>query len=231
MTKINKSLTKLFLKSNINPRKFATYTHNSDCDWIINQSGLPWLELKLPVPYEEILEEIIANADFLIDHRDDYGEHEGWKSFCIHGKSLHTTQHCVDNRPYQWIPEILSTMPRTVEYFKSWNLEFVRLRVMALEPGGYVSVHRDTTESFLTPINIAITQPIDCKFVIEDWGIVPFQVGKAFILDVSNRHAVINNSNETRYHIIAHYNKLTADFNTLIKDCYSANISNGSFDN
>ena len=94
---------------------------------------------------------------------------------------------------------------------------------MALEPGGFVSVHQDVTVSSLSPINIAITQPEGCKFVVEGWGVVPFKVGTSFMLDIANRHAVINNSNETRYHIIAHYAELNNKFKKIVEDSYYNN--------
>ena len=141
------------------------YNPDADFDWIKYQSGLPWLCLNIDIPYQQILKEIQSIQSLLVDHRDSYGEHLGWKSFCIHGKSLTTTQHSIDDREFHWIPEIIKTMPRTVEYFQSWGLEFHRLRVMALEPGGFVSIHTDTDRKRLYPINIAITQPTDCKFI------------------------------------------------------------------
>jgi hypothetical protein len=91
---------------------------------------------------------------------------------------------------------------------------------MALEPGGFVSVHQDRKKSALEPINIAITQPVGCDFVMEGWGVIPFENGKAFMLDISNRHAVVNNSKETRYHIIAHCADLNNTFKKIIENCY-----------
>ena len=221
MNDLTRPLTNLFVKSNLTPKKsWPAVTENSDCDWIVDHSGVPWVDLKIAVPVNDVLEEIKNNVDLLVDHRDDYGEHQGWKSFCIHGKSLTTTQHSIDDREFHWIPEIIKTMPRTVEYFQSWGLEFHRLRVMALEPGGFVSIHTDTDRKRLYPINIAITQPTDCKFIMEGWGVVPFEVGKSFILDISNRHAVVNNSNETRYHIIAHYTQLNNKFKNIVENSY-----------
>ncbi len=221
MTDQTRPLTNLFVKSNLIPKKsWPTQIDSDNCGDIIDHSGIPWLELDINVPHEDILKEIKNNIELLVDHRDDYGEHSGWKSFCIHGKSLTTTQHCVDDRPFCWIPEIVESMPHTVEYFQSWNLDFYRLRVMALEPGGFISIHKDSDQKILYPINIAITQPTDCKFVMEDWGVVPFEVGKSFMLDVSNRHAVVNNSYETRYHIIVHYKELNDKFKNIVKISY-----------
>jgi hypothetical protein len=214
-------LTNSFVKSNLTPKKFITSpTESHRFDWITQHSGIPWLKLLVDVPYTEILKEIENNVELLVDHRDDYGEHQGWRSFCIHGKSLTQTQHCDDDRPFVWIPEVVERMPVTVNYFKSWNLDFCRLRVMALDPGGFISLHRDDKTSILRPINIAITQPDQCEFVMEGWGIVPFAPGDAFMLDISNLHAVVNNSNETRYHIIAHYSNLPDSFKTIVEQSY-----------
>jgi hypothetical protein len=222
MANRNRSLTNLFIKSNrISKNSKEDILESKDFKWITKHSGVPWLRLSMQIPYEDILKEIRNNVDFLVDHRDDYGEHQGWKSFCIHGKSLHTTRHCTDDRPFHWIPEVVEQMPVTVNYFKSWNLAFNRLRVMALEPGGFISVHRDEKTPFLGPINIALTQPAGCDFVMEGWGIVPFNPGNAFMLDISNLHAVVNNSNKTRYHIIAHYNNPPDAFKKIVEDSYN----------
>jgi hypothetical protein len=221
MNDLTRPLTKLFVKSNVVRRlPWPDRSTPHDYHWITHHSGAPWIDLKITIPIEDILKEIKINTELLVNHRDDYGEHYGWKSFCIHGKSLTTTQHCDDDRPFHWIPEIIKTMPRTVEYFQSWGVDFYRLRVMALEPGGFVSVHSDSNQQGLGPMNIAITQPIDCQFVMEGWGVVPFETGKTFMLDTSNRHAVVNNSNEIRYHIIAHYKNLTDEFKNIVEQSY-----------
>ena len=221
MVTITKSLTNSFVKSNRTAKKSIPLSSKfQDFDWITQRSGIPWLKLALEIPYQDILTEIKNNAELLVDHRDDYGEHQGWRSFCIHGKGLTQTQYSEDDKPFVWIPEIIERMPVTVNYFKSWNLDFCRLRVMALDPGGFVSLHRDEKTSILRPINIAITQPEECEFVMEGWGTVPFTPGDAFMLDISNLHAVVNNSNETRYHIIAHYNTVPDSFKTIVEQSY-----------
>ena len=54
-----------------------------------------------------------------------------------------------------------------------------------------------------------LTTPKGCDFVMEDIGIVPLNPNKGAWLDLSNRHSVRNDSNETRYHIILHGGKTT----------------------
>ena len=65
-------------------------------------------------------------------------------------------------------------------------------------------MHKDDKSNRLTPVNIAITQPSDCHFVMDKHGEIPFCPGKSFMLDVGNLHTVVNNSNKPRYHLIVH---------------------------
>ena len=185
------------------------YNLTADCKWIRHKSGLPWLPLDILVPVEAILSEIKNIESLLTDHRDEYAENVGWKSFCIHGKSYNATREDAyynDTRPHSWTPEAIERMPNTVNYFLNhWpKTQFSRLRVMLLESGGHITIHSDSVISALSPINIAITQPTDCVFVMENFGVIPFVPGSAYMLDVSNRHTVFNNSPHPRWHIIIH---------------------------
>ena len=186
------------------------YNYAADFEWIQNQSKMPWLCLNLSVPTDMIMQEIANIEHLLSSHRNSqYNEHQGWKSFCIHGKSydaIKEDNYYNDSRLHSWTPEAVALMPNTVKYFqREWpGNTFFRIRVMLLEPGGYISIHSDSEISKLSPINIAITQPDNCVFVVEKYGTVPFKSGTAFWLDVSNNHAVVNNSPLPRWHIIVH---------------------------
>jgi len=57
---------------------------------------------------------------------------------------------------------------------------------------------------FGVPINIAIIHPKDCVMTLEGYGCVPFEEGKAFIINIRNYHSVINPSNQSRIHLISH---------------------------
>lgn len=206
------------------------YNPNADFNWIMNNSGMPWLQLDIEIPYEIILSEIKNIELLLVDHRDDYSEHRGWKSFCIHGKSYNATReesYYSDDRPYTWTAEAQQGMPQTVDYFSnSWlGNQFKRIRVMLLEPGGYISIHQDSTVSKLTAVNIAITQPAECKFVMANHGTVPFLPGRAFWLDTSNQHTVINNSDQPRWHIIVHQS-FDDNFQNIVVNSYKKLYNN-----
>jgi len=159
----------------------------------------------------------------MVPHRDEYAEHQGWFSFCIHGKSYNATReesHYQDNCPYIWTPEASKYMPTTVKYFQQWPaLLFCRIRIMLLEPGGYITIHRDYDHNCLSAINIAITQPNDCAFVMENYGVVPFERGSAIWMDLSNNHVVFNNSNQRRWHIIVHQT-FDSNFQNLVVNSY-----------
>jgi hypothetical protein len=207
------------------------YNPLADFDWIQSQSGLPWLPLSLLIPHESILTEIKNIEKLLSVHRDEYGEHFGWKSFCIHGKAYNATrelEYYKDDRPYNWTTEAQTLMPATVDYFKTqWpGDQYQRVRVMLLEPGGYVSIHRDHTTPGLTAINIAITQPVDCNFIMEKKGTVPFVPGTAFWVDISNNHTVFNNSNQNRWHIIVHQNVKNQKFQEEVVKSYNIMYNN-----
>jgi hypothetical protein len=92
---------------------------------------------------------------------------------------------------------------------------------MLVESNGIVGVHSDDKlPGSLGPVNIAIKQPDSCKFYMENYGVVPFTDGDAYMLNVSNRHTVINTGTEPRYHIIVHYATKTDKFRAMIEQSY-----------
>ena len=220
---ISELMLKKYFNSDYQPPE---YNPSADFEWIQGQSTMPWLKLDIEVPHQMILDEIQQVESMLVAHREEYGEHLGWKSFCIHGKSFDATRepaHYNDDRPHVWTPEAVEYMPQTVNYFADqWpGGQYQRIRIMLLEPGGYVSIHSDYAQPQLRPINIAITQPNDCYFVMEKHGRVPFSPGSAFWLDVSNRHTVFNYSDQPRWHIIVHQSLDGIEFQNTVVNSYN----------
>jgi len=111
-------------------------------------------------------------------------------------------------RPHKWSKQALEHMPQTVAWLKTLGYDrFQRVRVMCLAPKGFINVHRDQTESNLGAVNVAITHPTGCKFYLEHHGELVFEPGLAYRLNLVNYHAVVNPSDEYRYHIIIHGDK------------------------
>jgi hypothetical protein len=225
-------ITKKFFEQNRKKSK-TDWKFNPEATgfWVRQYSGLPWLKLNVYVPVDLIYREIlqIKQHNYFVDHRSDYNEHESCKSFCIHGKAWDATRedsYYLDNREHNWTTEALNLMPNTVQFFQdSWpTTKFRRIRVMELGPGGIISLHRDELPpGGLDPVNIAITQPLECAFCMEKFGVVPFNSGDAYILNVTNYHAVINDSNQFRYHIIVHHSPLAMEtVDPLILSSYNS---------
>ena len=199
---------------------------------IATELGLPWLDLDIDIPHEDMLQEAIG-----LKHRDqDNGggggyRHKGWRSLCIHGidptKTNHFTQYGYNSHeetPYDWT-EICARCPITHEFFKYYFPfdDYYRVRFMLLDPQGYITPHEDSDEHRLAPINIALNNPEGCNFKMKGHkGYVPFAPGKSLLLDVGNTHAVYNNSDEDRYHIIVH-GKITKEFKELVEHSYAKN--------
>jgi hypothetical protein len=177
-------------------------------------SKLPYLMFDVNMPVENILQEISQAQDNFYNHRED--QSKGWSSLVMHGQGDEFTNAPMfydiqeEDAVFDW-----TNASNSIPSLKQWLLEqnyfidFDRIRIMSVAPGGYIESHRDYDKSRLGPINIAINNPEGCEFVMEDVGVVPFKQNKGAWLDLSNKHSVRNNSNEHRYHIILHGGKTT----------------------
>ena len=187
-------------------------------DWLLNKSDFGWLELDIQFDLDEWKKETAA-AQF-VDHRGS--EHPGWNSSCIHGIDVDKTGAWTnygytreEDVPYQWT-SISQHTPSIKRFWEQFPYErYRRIRFMELEPGGKISPHSDAPGrlpgeqdldmlEFGVPINVAIMHPNDCHMTLEGHGTVPFQEGKAFIINIRNVHSFVNNSNTNRIHLIAH---------------------------
>ena len=187
-------------------------------DWLLNKSDFGWLELDIQFDLDEWKKETAA-AQF-VDHRGS--EHPGWNSSCIHGIDVDKTGAWTnygytreEDVPYQWT-SISQHTPSIKRFWEQFPYErYRRIRFMELEPGGKISPHSDAPGrlpgeqdldmlEFGVPINVAIMHPEDCHMTLEGHGTVPFQEGKAFIINIRNVHSFVNNSNSNRIHLIAH---------------------------
>lgn len=223
-------ISRLFAKK-IEQKKFSySFIQNANASWIVEHSKINCLKLNICIPYQQIEKEIkTIPPELFVSHRDEsYEDNRGWRSFVLHGKSYDASREDTyynDNRIMHWTDHAKKYCPNTVKYFKTqWPCnEFYRVRVMLLEPGGIINLHKDMSPNGnLTAVNIAITQPKDCKFYLDNYGVVPFEPGLAFLLDVSNYHTVINDSDENRYHIIVHHKKITTEFDSVIEKSYNS---------
>ena len=195
-------------------------TSNYDvASWLLNRSDFAWLELDIEIPYKLWEEE--STAATYVNHRGN--DHPGWNSTCIHGIDVDKTGAWTnygdwtkeEDVPYKWTSLSEST-PNIKSFWQEFPYQsYRRIRFMELEPKGIISPHSDAPGrlpgedglcmlDFGVPINIAINHPSDCHMTLEGCGVVPFSAGKAFIINLRKYHSVINNSSQTRTHLIAH---------------------------
>ena len=177
-------------------------------EWIKNSSRLPWLKLNLQIPTDSILAEANQVYPQSVVHRtsDKFAQYsnQGWKSLTLYGDDATTTTHTDNVKTWTHLAELC---PQTVEFVKKhWIIDDTtgRIRFMWLEPGGYILPHHDRDTSMFFETNIAITQPSNCRFRFLDYGTVPFTPGSAFLVDISNKHFVANDSDQLRVHFIVH---------------------------
>lgn len=224
---------KNFLAEHTLPRRLA-HRPASTVQEILRESLLPYLPLKgIPVPWREMLEEAKRLESVALSHRSRLEEHKGWKSLVLHGISSVHTQHAdqygmdpEDPSIYRWT-DIADLCPVTKAFFQTrfHYEEFQRVRFMYLEAGGYILPHVDEeSRYYLGPTNIALNNPEGCRFVMENVGEVPFRAGDANKLALIHRHAVYNESSETRIHIIVHGSPDMAYWSEIFKKSYQSHI-------
>jgi len=176
-------------------------------DWILQQSGYPWMQLAITVPYAEILAEAQAVYSNSVLHRAQDQvvgyTHQGWRSLTLHGVGSTVTTEQPGN--VDWT-EVANQCPATKQFVETyWDISTAgRIRFMWLEAGGYILPHVDRQQQRLSECNIAIDHPNEAKLQFLDYGVVPFTTGSAFIIDTSRKHFAVNQSGQLRTHIIVH---------------------------
>jgi hypothetical protein len=182
-------------------------------NWILNHSNVPWFRLfGIDAPYKTMLAEAQSVKHMFVGHRDEEDKHRGWRSLCVHGISATHTNipeaYGLDPAAvkFDWT-EIQEQCPATVKFFKDvfpWT-EYMRVRFMLLEPGGYIMPHSDNVRSFPGgAINISLNNPEGCRLV-NVHGTLPFQdTGSIFFFNNHYQHCVFNDSDTDRYHMIVH---------------------------
>lgn len=179
-------------------------------EWVINKSPIVSLKLDIEMPYEEMLKEASALIDEFYTHRSDGENHQGWKSLVIHGRGKYITQgddqYDISVLPEMHWTEIADLCPVTTKFFKETMPidQYLRVRFMLLEPGGYILPHRDNDKNRLQAFNFALNNPEDCHFGVENYGDIPWKAGDSRLINISTNHAVWNNSDTPRIHMIAH---------------------------
>jgi hypothetical protein len=235
MTLEHENLLNAFWKKNYRTYNYR-YPDFFDPKWTVTESGWPWFKLSRldDQPFKEMHKEAEALIDYFYPHREEYGH--GWKSLTLHGldddtQSLNqysnNRSETLDQLSWTWVAD---RCPVTKKFLTDiWPAEFLnRVRFMLVEPGGYILPHQDrpSDQKRLSVCNISLNNPEGCEFIMKDYGVVPFSdAGSAFLMDVSNTHAVWNRSDTPRLHMIIHYElgHRIRDFFYVLRSSYYTN--------
>lgn len=193
------------------------WQQNRHADVIVRRSSsndTPYLVLDIEIPWQDMLEEARAIDHMFVRHRPWDGQ--AWNSVCIHGLGADKTE------PWGFYPEYRDQREEDLCY--TWTtaadrcpvirdffenhfpyVSYTRLRIMRLDPGGYITPHRDHDRPLLSAVNISLNNPPGCEMIQAGIGLVPFRDGGSVIwFNTGYEHAVWNRSQQARYHIIVH---------------------------
>jgi hypothetical protein len=235
MLTAHKEILQQYWQDNANIEYQQKYPDFFDPKWVVTESHWPWFRLSLfdNMPWKDMYKEAEQLMDNFHVHRDEYGS--GWKSLTIHGLNEDTQslgqygdrKEVLEQLDWTWVAD---RCPVTKKFLTEvWPAEYLnRVRFMLLEPGGYILPHQDRPDDQkrLSVCNISLNMPEGCEMVLEGHGKVPFDDnGSAMLLDISNKHAYVNNSDKPRLHMIIHYeigNRLR-DFFYVLRSSYYTN--------
>lgn len=198
-----------------------------------------FLKLNIPFPYEEMLKEAKALKDRYVAHRGDESDHKGWKSLTLYGLGDQLTETWEDYgyksggdaaKDFIWT-QSAHDCPVTLDFLKNHfpSKKYGRVRFMLLEAGGFIGMHNDSKRPLAENINMPLNNPKDC---IWHWGNgeqLFMEPGIAYAMNIHYEHAIYNNSNEDRYHLIIARHDATPEWKTLISEAAQLAGETGQF--
>ena len=176
------------------------------------QSEGRYLKLEIPLPYEEMLAEAFALLDKFTPHRSGEYSHDGWESLTIHGLGWDKHENW-DAYGYKkgkdasndmvWT-EIADLCPVTTKWLKEVFpcKKYGRVRFMLLRAGGTIAMHNDSSMKLIENINIALNNPVGCKWIWGDGQELIMEQGGVYAMNLHYDHSVVNESAEHRMHMI-----------------------------
>ena len=189
-------------------------------------SDVKFLKLDIPVPYEAMLAEAQSLKHRFTEHR--YGDdlHNGWKSLALHGLSEDKHESWQDygyesaaaaGLDYVWTTAA-QECPVTMHFLQNVFpcKRYGRVRLMLVEAGGWIGPHTDTKHRLLENINIPLSNPKGCTWRWGDGEELFMEPGIPYAMNISYEHAIYNNSNEDRFHIIVARHDSTDKWRQLI---------------
>ena len=187
-----------------------------------------YLKLNIELPYKEMCEEAFRLIDKFTPHRGNEYSHRGWESLTIHGLGWNKHEN-YDEYGYKkgkdasndmfWT-EIAEQCPITTKWLKEefpCN-KYGRVRFMLLRAGGEIALHTDSRIKLIENINVALNNPIGCKWIWGDGEELIMEPGGVYAMNIHYPHRLINESNIDRMHMIIARHDATDGWKKLIEE-------------
>lgn len=203
------------------------------------QSDVKCLKLDIDLPYDKMCREAFALLDKFTPHRGDDYAHSGWESLTIHGlgwdkhEGYQTYGYAKGkdaSKDMHWT-EIADLCPVTTRWLKEvfpCN-RYGRVRFMLLKAGGHIARHNDSSMKLVENINIALNNPIGCKWIWGDSEELIMEPGGVYAMNLHYDHTLVNNSNTDRMHMIIARHDATDGWKKLIEQAASKQNVTGEY--
>lgn len=176
------------------------------------ESDARYLKLDIPFDHKLMLAEAQALRHRFIPHRYDESSHRGWASLSLYGLHESKTENWDEYgyasgadaaKDFVWTdaakecPTIMNFLLNSFPCKK-----YGRVRLMLLEPGGWIGMHSDGKMKFVENVNVALNNPLGCKWLWNNGQELIMAPGSMYAMNLSYQHSVVNESDEDRFHLI-----------------------------
>jgi hypothetical protein len=176
------------------------------------ESEARYLKLEIPFDHNAMLLEARALKNRFVPHREDESGHTGWASLSLYGLHESKTENwdeygyesgAAAAKDFVWT-DAAKECPTIMNFLLNQFpcKKYGRVRLMLLEPGGWIGLHSDGMMKFVENVNVALNNPVGCKWLWDDDKELIMEPGGMYAMNLSYRHSVVNNSNEDRFHLI-----------------------------
>ena len=192
---LNTNMQEFFDKNNFK-KKFNVWEE-------IIKLPIGYIKLDIDFPADQFLGECLALKDkaktFSFTRYQKFDKEEpGWTGLAL----AENEDVSFRSISYNHAPK-LSAWFKECGFFNFSNPDKDKIHVHFLEPGATIPIHRDYEDNNLSGINFAVTQPQGCKFLVDEYGEIPFEKpGDVFLVQIGKDHSVYNNSDDLRIHIL-----------------------------
>ena len=195
---------------------------DEDVEYDLHLCLVPFINLGLSFDHEALLEEVRAvDGEFLDEKQQGLEDRHagGWASITLRnrggvdGVRIYSEAQGELSGEYAFTP-LSGRCPQLQDFVENLvELEQCSdVHVLRLAPGGFVVPHADDpSRAVSSSISVALNMPEGCSFqiglstkgeMVPGAHEVPFEPGTGFVVNPSKVHAVKNESDEPRYHLI-----------------------------